>query len=229
VITGGVVDFSKIQKIAYNAVASISKFNMQAPFYTGVVDFYDVNDGVVWNTMTNVGSLIVADGATSSIVDISTISDVNANTGTFFESSAISLNQMMVLPEHTKSYYQAFLDAGSDYTLSYQFAFIAYKDGARCTYATGGHSACMGTGTSHAGSSGRCDWYQFASKAWKTVSYNLSALVSGWSSLNSKYFIKTGGTNFTVSGLSGGQTATECRIYVGNFQTVEIVEESTEA
>ena len=223
VIANGVADFSKMQKIAYNAVASIAKFGMQAPFYTGVVDFYDVNDGVVWNTMTNINSLVLHSEATGSIVDISTISDVNAKTGTFFESSATSVNKIMVMPEHSKAYYQAFLDTGSDYTLSYQFAFIAYKDGARCTYATGGHSACANSGASHAGSSGRCDWYQFSSKSWRTVTYNLSALVNVWSSLNTKYFVTTGGTNYTVSGMSGAQTATECRIYVGGFSTAEVV------
>lgn len=225
VITGGVADFSKAQKIAYNAVASISKFNLQAPIYTGVVDFYDVNDGVVWNTLTNVNSLVLNSEATASIVDIATVSDVNANTGTFFESSAVSANKIMVMPEHTKGYYQTFLADGADYTLSYQFTFIAYKDDARCTYATGGHSTCPKSGSSHSGTSSRCDWYQFSSKAWKTVTYNLSALVSSWNSLNTKVFLSTGGTNYTVPGLSGGQSATECRIYVGDFQTAKIVTE----
>ena len=71
VISDGVADFSKMQKIAYNAVASIEKFAMQAPIYTGVVDFYDVNDGVVWNTMTNVNSLVLNNESTASLVDIS--------------------------------------------------------------------------------------------------------------------------------------------------------------
>lgn len=227
-IPNGVVDFTKVGKKLYDVTASIEVFGMQAPFYTGKLDFYDVNDGLVWNTMSDVNSLVLADGATGSLVDISTVTDVNANTGTYFQSSATSFNKIMVMPEHSLGYYELFLTE-KDYTLSYQFAFIAYKDGTRCTYATGGHSACTHSGSSHAGSSGRCDWYQFASKAWKTVDYKLSALISSWSSLKTKVFLTTGGTNYTVTGYSGGQSATECRIYVGGFTFAEIAETTTEA
>lgn len=219
VITNGVADFSKMQKIAYNAVASIAKFGMQAIFYTGVVDFYDVNEGVVWNTMTSASSIIVEEGATGSIVDISTISEVNVKTGTFFMSSATNTNKIVVRPEHTKGYYQAFLDAGSDYTMSYEYTFVAYYGEYACNLVVGKYLTSTGL-------SGR---KQYSPKSWSKASIGLSTLLANWDKLAGWQFISAeGDCHYYNDGTTKYVqcTATENRLYVGNITLTKVVTEA---
>lgn len=145
-ITDGTADFGKIAKRAYKAAASVSKFGMQSPIYTGVVDFYDQNDGFVWNDISTEKDVWGRTG--SSWTDRNSESSVEGeqfatvvslteegHTGSYYKLSNLNAEDdstsltvwAYVLPYHTKAYYEKYRD-------NYTFTYEVYASNGRWTF-----------------------------------------------------------------------------------------------
>jgi len=112
IVSNGSVDFNQVAKERYSVMAS----------YCGLaicsvnVDFYDSNDGVVWNNSVAVDNVMIK----SKNTEVSVVTDIFGKTGDFYKiTTTASSLRANFNPVHGREYYELFKGTGKKITIEF--------------------------------------------------------------------------------------------------------------
>ncbi len=104
-LMGNEATTATVEKKAYNATASVTRLGKVLPIYTGVVDFYDETDGVVWNNGYNASDVTIKLDKAGVTKGVAT--DPAGKTGSYYQITTENAQFLAIIaPMHTKAYYQ---------------------------------------------------------------------------------------------------------------------------
>lgn len=204
----------------YLLVASTTEGGVEKVLYAKNIDFYDLNDGLVWNTTDENLSRVSLSG----ISDITTLSAVKegvpagGNGGWYYKvqsGDGTNLSQsyvFMLNAMHSKEYYELF--RGQGYSISFDYWLEASNP------VEEGTDTLMMDGEKVAGVAGVFGWSyyknsraQFGANKWNTFTYDIDDYNSVWTgllSLESLFYAKLDG--------SPACNAKNSTLYVGNVR-----------
>ena len=189
--TGNTATLSTVEKRAYNAVANITRLGKQLTIYTGVIDFYDNTDGVVWNVGYSVDDITIKLDKAGVTKGVAT--DPAGRTGSYYQITTENAQFLAILaPAHTKEYYQQM--AGKS------FYFDVYVDSA----------ASVDTLMAFAQNS----LYHVYGSKWVEVSIAVDNVLSNWDNI-----FDARRTNDWKDAILMTRDATTTTIYIGNFRS----------
>lgn len=190
-ITGNTATGSAVEKRAYNAEASVTVLGKKVVIYTGVVDFYDGQDGVVWNVGYSVDDITIKLDVAGVTKGVAT--NPANRTGSYYQITTENAKFLAIFaPAHTKTYYQAMQDK--------TFYFDVYVDS----------EPNVDTLMAFAKNS----LYHVLGSEWVEVSINVSDVLSNWDNIFNERR-----TNDWKDAIVMTRDATTTTIYIGNFRS----------
>lgn len=190
-ITGNVATLTAVEKRAYNATANITRFGKEITIYTGVIDFYDDADGVVFNLNYDADDITIK--LDKAKVTKAVASNPAGRTGSYYQITTENEKFHAIIAfAHTKEYYQMM----SEQTVAFDvYVASAPTVDTLMAFATNTIVHVMGS-------------------QWKTVTISVQALLDNWDNI-----FNAGRTNDWKDAILMTRDATSTTIYFGNFRT----------
>lgn len=189
-LTGNTATASLVEKRVYNATATITRFGKKLSIYTGVVDFYDNTDGVVWNVGFDESNLTIKLDKAGVTKGVAT--NPAGRTGSYYQITTDNAQFLaFITPAHTKAYYQAMQDK--------TFYFDVYVDSANT----------VNTLMAFAQNS----LYHVYGSQWVEISVAVSDVVANWDNI-----FDARRTNDWKDAIVMTRDATTTTIYIGDFR-----------
>ena len=189
-VTGNTVSVSAVEKKAYNATAIITRLGKTLTIYTGVVDFYDNLDGLVWNVDYNENNLAIKKdkaGVTKGVVQ-----NPAGKTGSYYQITTDNAQfHAVIAPAHTKAYYQQMQDK-----TFYFDVYVASDTSVNTLMAFAQNSL-----------------YHIYGSNWVEISVSVLDVLSNWDKIFNK-----DRTDDWKDAILMTRDATSTTIYIGNFR-----------